>query len=644
MSLGPILPGRIPGSLITSRLKDNIQQAQRLLTVLQAQAATGQRFFIPSEDPGAAIRTIVLQKLIERKTQMQTNVQTDRSMLSVSEASLTTVGDSVNQARAFLLAGVGSTSSTAEKQAMAVETRSLIRSVMNAANSRFSGRYLFGGSETQTTPFEIVDSGFVRYNGDKFNIDSFIDLNFLLANNLDGDFTFSALTKPVGNDIDPALSLDTRITDLNGGLGVQLGSIVITVDDGVNPVAIQTVDLTAAETIRDIKTLIENAFAPGPPTLTVDVDPVSNNGFILTPSGGTVSVTDLTASTVARDLGIASAAVPVINGVDLDPRITLLTPLATLNNGAGIGPTVGNGLLITNGNTSKTVDISTATTVEDLFNILEAEDLDLYLEINDAGNGLAISSRLSGANFSIGENNGNNATLLGIRTMVAGTLLRDLNLGEGVPTNGLEDIVINRRDLTQVNISVVGLNTVQDVLDAINAVDPGVLVASLNAVGNGITILDDDGFSTGPLEVVANQVSTSLGIDGIEPGIDPTVPLVGKDVNPIQANGILSLLIQLESALNNEDDRELARLGPLFSAESERLNLVRGEVGVRLKLLDETEDQLISDDIELRQSLSAEFDADLAEVIIQVTSVTQTLQATLQIATASLQLTLFSFL
>jgi hypothetical protein len=48
------------------------------------------------------------------------------------------------------------------------------------------------------------------------------------------------------------------------------------------------------------------------------------------------------------------------------------------------------------------------------------------------------------------------------------------------------------------------------VLNAINAADPGVLTASLNAVGNGISITDTSG--TGALTVVENNVATALGL------------------------------------------------------------------------------------------------------------------------------------
>jgi flagellar hook-associated protein 3 FlgL len=396
MSIGPILPGRIPGSLTSSRLRQNLERTNLLLARLRDQVATGQKFFLPSESPAAAARTISLQKTIERQLQLQTNVNTDRSLLSSTESILADVTNFLNQGKSFLLAGVGDSVSPAERESMAIETAALIRGVVNAANSSFRGRYLFGGSQSLEQPFEILTGGFVRYNGDRHNIESFIDFNLLIANNVDGDTAFAATTQPVGSDVDPALTLDTKLADLLGGDGVERGSIVVTVDDGVNPIQTETVDFSNAESIRDIKTILEDAFSGGPPTLTVDIDPASNFGLRLTPSGGTVAVADLPGSKVAAYLGIESAAAATINGTDLDPRLTRLTPLSALNNGAGA--TVADGLFIINGPHSQAVDLSTATTIEDLFNILEAANLDLDVGINQAGNGLAIASRLSGAN------------------------------------------------------------------------------------------------------------------------------------------------------------------------------------------------------------------------------------------------------
>ncbi len=651
MALGPILPGRIPSTLVSKRLQEYLTINNQILSRLQDQIATGQKFFLPSESPAAAARTILLQSILERQQQLETNTTTNGSLLEASEASLDAAGDALNKAKAFLLAGVGDSTSTEEKAALALEVATLVQSTVNAANSTFRGRYLFGGSQSLSPPFEIASGGAVLYRGDTHQINSYLDNNFLLANNVDGNTAFGALTTKVGSDLDPALTLSTRVSDLLGGKGVTLGSIVVTLDDGVNPVETATIDLSQAETINDIKTLVENAFAAQPVTLTMSINPLNNSGIRLTPSAGTITVNDLPGATVAADLGIKSATpAAVINGGDLDPQLTRTTTIAALNDGTGIGVTAGNGLYVVNGTKTAVIDISSATTVEDLFNLIELAGLDLHAEINAAGNGLAISSRLSGVDFTIGENNGQNATLLGIRTMTAGTLLSDLNGGRGVPVSlpdpggGLlpAPIDITRRNGTTISIDLQGLSTVQDVLDAINAVDPGVLNASLNAVGNGISIVDTSG--VGPLSVAANDVSIALGIDGTEPGAVNTVPLVGKDVNPVQSNGVLSLLVQLQRALEANDQIALARLDPLFEQEIGRFNLVRGELGTRMKAVEDVQNRLLDSDIALHQALSDEFDIDITTAVTQVAELSNTLQATLSAAARILQLNLLDYL
>ena len=76
MTLGPILPGRLPGSLTADRLNNALQSNFSLLQSLQDQIATGHKFFLPGESPAAATRAIVLQKSIERQEQLKSNIAT----------------------------------------------------------------------------------------------------------------------------------------------------------------------------------------------------------------------------------------------------------------------------------------------------------------------------------------------------------------------------------------------------------------------------------------------------------------------------------------------------------------------------------------------------------------------------------------
>jgi len=119
------------------------------------------------------------------------------------------------------------------------------------------------------------------------------------------------------------------------------------------------------------------------------------------------------------------------------------------------------------------------------------------------------------------------------------------------------------------------------VVNKINAVDPGNLVASLSTVGNGNSLLDNSGL--GPLTVDSNALGTALGLAGTEPGTI-CVPLVGKDVNPRPPAEFSTFLVRLQNALQNNDNVALTRLNGEIDTEGSRLSSVRGQIGARCRL------------------------------------------------------------
>lgn len=90
------------------------------------------------------------------------------------------------------------------------------------------------------------------------------------------------------------------------------------------------------------------------------------------------------------------------------------------------------GLRITNAGQEWTVDFTDAYTIEDVLNRLNAPELGLIAEIDEGGRSINIRSRVSGADFAIGENGGKTATQLGVRTLTELTRLSELNYGRGV--------------------------------------------------------------------------------------------------------------------------------------------------------------------------------------------------------------------
>ncbi|WP_459556070.1 flagellin N-terminal helical domain-containing protein [Lacunimicrobium album] len=637
MSIGPLLPGRIPSSLKLSRSQSQLTQQNYTLQKLSEQITTGNKFQLPSESPAEAIKTIILQKSLEKNSQLQANIQASDGFLSATENALNSLGDVFNRAKSLLLAGTGDNATTAEKQEMAEEVSSLIKQALNFANTEYNDRYLFAGSNNKTVPFTDAN-GTINYNGNGFQIESYVGLDQLLGNSIDATRAFDPFATVSSGDLNPTLSMSTKIDQLLGGKGVSLGTISVTVDTGGGPQTEQ-IDLSGAKTLGDLKTRIE---APFGGDLTLDIDPATGSGLRLTPTAGTVAVADQTGKSIARDLGIASAAAAVINGGNVNPTVSLQTPLSAFNGGTFPTVAAGTGIQLTLNDTTVNVDLSGVTTVEGLFNAVRATGLDLNVGLSADGSGIEISSKLSGANFSIGEYGGTAATDLGLRTLDANTKLADLNLGYGAHVDSGFTLDITRRDGTTTNLDLSTATTMQDVLTAINAIDPGNLVASFVPNGNGIQLVDNSG--TGPLTIGENIVSKALGLNGSETGTDPLVPLTGKDVNPQRPDGMFDMLYRLRDALESGDDVALGQIDKQLTRQLSTFTILRGDVGARLKSLDDMQSQLADQELNMQESLSQVFEIDITQAFTDFSYAQFVLQATQQITANSLQQTLLSYL
>ncbi|MFO7903880.1 MAG: hypothetical protein R6U98_14545, partial [Pirellulaceae bacterium] len=287
------------------------------------------------------------------------------------------------------------------------------------------------------------------------------------------------------------LTANTRLSDLHGGQGISLGSIVIS--DGTNS---KTISLTSARTLKDVVNSIE---ANPPEGREVDVS-IAAEGLVIDMDdggGGDLIIRDAQDGTTAAELGIArdsgGAAEPIV-GEDLDP---ILRPTTQLDDVLGGDWDQTSGLQITNGGETHVLDISSAETVEDLLNVFNGSEAMLMAEINGDQNGINVRSRVSGSDFFIGENGGTTATDLGLRTLARDTALADLNYRQGVnPVSGA-DFIIHRNDGVELEIDASSARTVGDVIDLINThpdnQDPDTrVVAGLQAFGNGFELGDDN--------------------------------------------------------------------------------------------------------------------------------------------------------
>jgi flagellar hook-associated protein 3 FlgL len=637
---------RVSDMFVRERLIEQMQLDQRELLRLQTQLTTGRQFERPGEEPIAALRVMSMQRLLEQKAQVRDNVTTTRSFLDATDVAMSDVASLVAEARALAVTmSSDATVDETQREAAVQQLDETIGRLMDIGNQVFRDRYLFAGSATDTTPFQLKWSSSVEYFGNEEQLPSYCDVDLLLPSNVSGSVVFGAISEPVRGsvDLDPALTANTRLADLHGGEGITLGSIVIS--DGLNA---STVDLSTAETIGDVAALI----AANPPQgRTLDVQ-ITATGLTmqLDAAPGDLSIREVLDGTTAYELGILEESGvgnnPLV-GENLDPALRKTTRLAELL-GGGLDQT---GLEILNGGNTYAISFAAAETVEDVLNLLNGSEAGVLAEINATGTGIDVRSRLSGEDFAIGENGGTTATQLGLRTLTRETKLEDLNYGRGLNTHDGVDFTIELTDGTVLDIDLTTEETIGDVLDLINAVAGGSLGAGLVSYGNGIELVDTNGGAQ-PLTVTrttgsfaANELGLiPQGEDSVSVSGGPPVVLSGDDPNPQETAGLFTGLLRLRRAVEENDLAGIERAVQILDVHVLESNLARAELGARMQGLEALDDALETENIQLREAMSQDYDADFAQVTSELMARQIALQAALMTTAESFRLTLLNYL
>lgn len=637
---------RVSNNLTTFALLESLQNNTRNLFTLQQQLSSGRQLTQPSDDPVAATQALGLTTLLERQEQILENIQAADSVLSLTDATIGEVSTLLNDAYTLAQSNIEDFTLPAERDAAVLILDDLIDRLVDLGNSTFKGNYVFGGRQTDAPPLNRQGDG-VAFTGDTGDLEALVELAATKPFNLTADALFGTLSSRVQGsaDLNPAVTGTTRLTDLDGAndLGIRLGTISINEVAGAGTFS---VDLTGADTLSDVIDAINAASTTAGATFTASL---GTNGLQITNGGGfTFSITDVGTATAASDLGIVqtTAATGPLVGSDLDPVLTPRTLLTALNNGAGI--TLTGGLRITQDLNTAVVDLSTATTIQDVINAINsATGVTVRATINDARTGLDVVNPISGTAMTIGENGGTAAASLGLRSLQGATALSELNSETGVRTiAGKTDIRILAKDgTTQIDVDLSSATTVQDVIDLINAAAGGAVTADLVTTGNGIRITDTTGGTTRDLEVQALNFSLAAADLGILKTVaSPATALLGDDVNGVEVDGIFTALLDLRDAIAAGDRIGLNRAAGRLDTERDRANRVRGQVGARGAAMNtrlrRTEDAVLA----TRTLLSDLTDLDYTEAVTRFQQAQTALQANLLTGSRILQISLMDFL
>ena len=330
------------------------------------------------------------------------------------------------------------------------------------------------------------------------------------------------------------LAPPTRLEALNGGAGVQRGTLRITDKAGTA----RDIDLRTAVTVDDVTAAINTADGLG-----VRAEARGDNLVLVDTTGlgsGTISVTERSGGRIAADLGLlGSTAGTELQGTSIY-SVTGNFRLDRINDGLGLRLSEGNpDLRITLTDPAETVldiDLNGAVTLNDVVS-----------KINGAtGNAGKLVAAVTNGRLTLTDTTGgggphqlsvtniastNAAQTLGLTGAAVGNtltgdrlgaginsvLLRNLRGGQGITTRG--QVTLADRNGITATVDLSAAETLDEVVAAVNSARNGSnvklgLEARVNAQGTGLEIVDTSG-GTGNLvvqDVGPSTVAQDLGL------------------------------------------------------------------------------------------------------------------------------------
>jgi flagellar hook-associated protein 3 len=292
----------------------------------------------------------------------------------------------------------------------------------------------------------------------------------------------------------------------------------------------------------------------------------SANGVVYRGDNGAIELQIDVSSRIVSNLTGDNVFLKQLNvlGADADLHAGLLgtTLVADLKLGQGIDLSAGTFEIYDNNrNTAYTIDISGATTVDDIVNAINTQlgpAANLTVKISDVGAALVWEPTTGATN-----------------TVTVDTPISNLNGGAGIDLNGGRFLIRNADSSIRAEVDVSGASTVGDVIASINSslAASGItgVTAGLNSDGTGLALSDTN---VPPLGLVVEEVTpgfTTAYDLGLLGPLTPT--LEGRDLNPqpdfeIRDIGSQTLAADLGIAGSVQSEKVGGDLQPLLTTDT----------------------------------------------------------------------------
>ncbi len=149
---------RVTTTMAVSNLVRNLDRSYGRMVKFQEQLASGSRLNKLSDDPAAVERSLALRTELRNMEQYQKNVDDGTGWLELSEAALAELETLFVEARGLAVQGATDTYDSQQRRVIADQIDQFIEHAVSLSESRYRGRYIFGGTQTGEPPYTGVRS------------------------------------------------------------------------------------------------------------------------------------------------------------------------------------------------------------------------------------------------------------------------------------------------------------------------------------------------------------------------------------------------------------------------------------------------------------------------------------------------------
>jgi flagellar hook-associated protein 3 len=121
------------------------------------EVVSGKRINTLSDDPVGIGRVVDLRSSLSNLDQMSKNITTANTWLNGAETALSSVATIADDAKVLSVSMNNGSMSSAERANAAVQVEGMLEQLLDLANTRVNGQYIFSGTKIDTKPFAFDD-------------------------------------------------------------------------------------------------------------------------------------------------------------------------------------------------------------------------------------------------------------------------------------------------------------------------------------------------------------------------------------------------------------------------------------------------------------------------------------------------------